>query len=267
MKELYSIGDTANIMGVSVQMLRNYSNLKLLEPQYIDPETGYRYYFFKQFHYIDRIKYLRKLRLSLKEIAEILHSGKPDKMLFYLERSKSRMIKELKDLVDEYDDLQWYIDYFRYLDKYRMENIPYIVQRPTRYIMYVDYLNNDNDESVETRLAKLKNENDFKYRRQYGYIMDTDAFFSKLFKPKKYFIHLKERPKNMDKNYLLEIPAGVYMCLWANKITIESSLVKKFFCDHIKPKYVIAEEYEDNFIEYDYCPYEMQCLVKKDTKI
>lgn len=55
MKELYSIGEVAGIMGISVQTLRNYANSELLKPQYIDEKTGYRYYSFKQFHMIDRI--------------------------------------------------------------------------------------------------------------------------------------------------------------------------------------------------------------------
>lgn len=89
MQELYSIGDTAKIMGISVQTLRNYTNMNLISPQHIDNETGYRYYSFKQFHYIDRIKYLRSLGMSLAEIAEILQDGKPENCFRILKRRKS----------------------------------------------------------------------------------------------------------------------------------------------------------------------------------
>lgn len=61
MKRLYSIGETAKLMGISVQTLRNYSNLSILRPYYINEQTGYRYFTFEQFHYIDRIRYLRTL--------------------------------------------------------------------------------------------------------------------------------------------------------------------------------------------------------------
>ena len=37
----------------------------LLQPKYTNPATGYRYYYVNQLHFIDRIKYLQKLGLSL----------------------------------------------------------------------------------------------------------------------------------------------------------------------------------------------------------
>ena len=59
MKELYSIGEVSEIMGVSVQTLRYYSNINLILPKYVNPSTGYRYYSVDQFHFIDRIKLKR----------------------------------------------------------------------------------------------------------------------------------------------------------------------------------------------------------------
>ena len=41
---LLKIGEMAELNHVSTQTLRLYSKNKLLEPQYMDPETGYRYY-------------------------------------------------------------------------------------------------------------------------------------------------------------------------------------------------------------------------------
>ena len=49
MKELYSIGEVSEIMGVSVQTLRYYSNINLILPKYVNPSTGYRYYSVDQF--------------------------------------------------------------------------------------------------------------------------------------------------------------------------------------------------------------------------
>ena len=86
MKKLYSIGETAKIMGISVQTLRNYSAFSFLQPAYINEETGYRYYSFEQFHIIDRIKYLRSFELPLSEIEEIMMDGKRvEKIISFLE--------------------------------------------------------------------------------------------------------------------------------------------------------------------------------------
>lgn len=88
-KHLYSIGETARMMGISVQMLRNYSNAGLLKPDVIDEVSGYRYYSFQQFHYIDRIRYLRSLGMPLSDIQEILTEGTVDTMQKLLENSGS----------------------------------------------------------------------------------------------------------------------------------------------------------------------------------
>ena len=47
-ENLYSIGEAAEILGISVQTLRYYDKIKLLEPAYTNPNTGYRYYSYIQ---------------------------------------------------------------------------------------------------------------------------------------------------------------------------------------------------------------------------
>ncbi len=74
MKEKYTIGETAVLLGVSTQTLRYYDKIGLLPPKYIDEETGYRFYSYNQFHYIDKIKYLQGFGLSLEEIKVIIKS-------------------------------------------------------------------------------------------------------------------------------------------------------------------------------------------------
>ena len=72
MKKNYTIGEVSKIMGISTQTLRYYSSIDLLKPAYVNPDTGYRYYSDDQFHFIDRIRYLQKLGMSLDEIKDIL---------------------------------------------------------------------------------------------------------------------------------------------------------------------------------------------------
>ena len=42
--ELFQIGEVAKLFQVSVGSLRHYEQAGLLTPQYIDPDSGYRYY-------------------------------------------------------------------------------------------------------------------------------------------------------------------------------------------------------------------------------
>ncbi len=267
MKELYSIGETAKLMGISVQTLRNYSDMGLFQPEEINEDNGYRYYSFRQFHFIDRIKYLRKMGLPLNEIHEVLGTGSPDVLLDHLLLQEGRIHKEIAKMQDTLDDIQWYIDYFKYIKQYNFKNIPYVMHIPKRYVMYVDYKRKDTVESVETRLAALKNMHDYKYRRQYGYIVDMQHLLEKEFVEEKYFIYLKEKPEG-NPEWLMELPAGDYLCFRGRVRTEdwEPSLVAEYFSDVDAPVYAIANEYEDSLVEYHHCPYEVQILLnpKKD---
>ncbi|HWR41408.1 MAG TPA: helix-turn-helix domain-containing protein [Patescibacteria group bacterium] len=267
MKDLYTIGEIAKLFGISVQTLRNYSNLNLLRPQRVDENTGYRYYSFQQFHYIDRIKYLRKLGLSLTEIEEIIEDGQTDKLLSSLELQKQRMAEELKKLQETYDDISWYIHYFQYINQYSFNDIPYVLQLEKRYILFVDHLETDTVESVETRLTKLKSVKNLEFRRQYGYIAHFDDLVQKKFTPTKYFIYLKHRPDNPDV-FCMELPAGEYLC-FRGKIRTDQwdpSIFAAYFQKHPAPPYIIANEYEDNLKEYRTCPYEIQALITENNK-
>ena len=71
---LFRIGKVADMFNVSLGTLRHYERCGLLEPEYIDPCTGYRYYGAKQFEVLNTIRYLRVLDMPLTQIAEFLHN-------------------------------------------------------------------------------------------------------------------------------------------------------------------------------------------------
>ena len=70
--KLFSIGEVSKIFHVSVSSLRHYENIGLLKPEYIDSDTGYRYYSVRQFEALNSIRYLRELDMPLMEILDFL---------------------------------------------------------------------------------------------------------------------------------------------------------------------------------------------------
>lgn len=72
-QNLFSIGDVAKLFHLSVSSLRHYENVGLLTPEYIDADSGYRYYSIKQFEFLNSIRYLRALDMPLAEIADFLN--------------------------------------------------------------------------------------------------------------------------------------------------------------------------------------------------
>src|SRR3954468_14718795 len=69
---MLSIGEFAQLGGVSPRMLRHYDELGLLKPERVDPSTGYRSYEFVQLASLHWLVALRDLGLSLQQIGEVL---------------------------------------------------------------------------------------------------------------------------------------------------------------------------------------------------
>jgi DNA-binding transcriptional MerR regulator len=108
-KELIPIGRFARLSGLTVKALRHYGEIGLLEPAWVDPETGYRWYALEQARTAEAIRRLRRLELSLEEIRPLLAA--PDDVLreqLVAHRSRlegravetRRILAELQRLID-----------------------------------------------------------------------------------------------------------------------------------------------------------------------
>ena len=74
MDNLLKIGEVAKLFHISVGSLRHYEAEGVLVPEYIDKETGYRYYSIRQFEVLTNIRYLRALDMPLEEIADFINN-------------------------------------------------------------------------------------------------------------------------------------------------------------------------------------------------
>ena len=73
-RELFRIGEVAKMFHLSMGTLRHYEKQGLLQPEYLDEKTGYRYYSIRQFEVLNTICYLRVLDFPLSEIADFLNN-------------------------------------------------------------------------------------------------------------------------------------------------------------------------------------------------
>ena len=213
MKKLYSIGETAKIMGISVQTLRNYSAFSFLQPAYINEETGYRYYTFEQFHIIDRIKYLRSFELPLSEIEEIMMDGKRvEKIISFLENREINLEREIEELHMRKQDLRWYIDYFKHANISELYVVPCITKFDARKVLYTQCTKEETIEEIEVRLAKLKrdfSEYGMTYRRQFGYFLRFHDIMEKEWNPTSYFIYISNY-RELEKEHDLPESAPIF---------------------------------------------------------
>lgn len=95
---LFSIGDMAKLFHISPGTLRHYETIGLLTPEYIDPETGYRYYSDRQFEPLNTIRYLRMLNIPLPEIADFLQNKDIDLIEEKLCQQKEAIAKRQYEL-------------------------------------------------------------------------------------------------------------------------------------------------------------------------
>lgn len=265
MKNKYTIGETASLLGISTQTLRYYDKISLLSPYYTDSKTGYRYYHYNQFHYIDRIKYLQSFGLSLDEIKPIIQSGSVDKLLLYLKRKRKQLIAEQEKLKTKTDDLSWYIDYFTYLDNNANHHTIYKVQLPVRYIIKSPCYYKEPLHDMEIRLAEVKSRKEYEdldFRRQYGYKIDIDSLMKREFYPTEYFVYLSKDP-NIPRELYDVLPAGEYVCLRTQvlKENWDEVQIREFLGNKVKPELAVALEFEDNLKEYMDAWYEVQILL------
>ena len=211
MKEYYRIGETASLMGITTQTLRFYDKIGLVKPIKIDPRTGYRYYAYEQFHFIDRIKYLQSLGMPLDDIKEVMLSKKVERLLPFLDKLKKVLEEEEKKIRHQIEMVDWYKDYFTYME--RNEDAPCVMHLKERYYLQVPCYKRDLLADMEIRLAKEKSEqgiDNAMYLRQYGYKISYDAFCKQKFRPDYYFIYLNEKVK--DAPNILKLPEGDYLC-------------------------------------------------------
>lgn len=96
--QLFQIGDVAKLFHLSVSSLRHYENLGLLTPEYIAPDTGYRYYSPRQFEALNTIRYLRALDMPLAEIADFLQNKDVDKIEEKLRHQKAVVMEKQREL-------------------------------------------------------------------------------------------------------------------------------------------------------------------------
>lgn len=80
-KGLLSIGEMARLFNTNIRTFRYYDRIGLLSPEYVDGQTGYRYYSSAQFERMNTIKYLRALGVPLERISSFFEQRDVDDML------------------------------------------------------------------------------------------------------------------------------------------------------------------------------------------
>lgn len=96
--KLFQIGEIAKLFHLSVSSIRHYEDIGLVTPEYIDPQTGYRYFSIRQFEIFNSIRYLRNLDMPLSEISDFLKNRDVENIEEKLIRQKEIVAEKLREL-------------------------------------------------------------------------------------------------------------------------------------------------------------------------
>lgn len=96
--ELFQIGEIAKMFHLSVGTIRYYEKNGLLQPEYIDDNTGYRYFSSQQFECLNTIRYLRMLDMPIDKIKEFLKNRDINKIQNMLLAQRNSVIEKQKEL-------------------------------------------------------------------------------------------------------------------------------------------------------------------------
>ncbi|MEI5991301.1 hypothetical protein A5881_002835 [Enterococcus termitis] len=95
---MLSIGDFSKVSQVSPKTLRYYDEINLLKPNFIDAQSGYRYYDVGQLETILLIKRLKEYTFSLDEIKQVLESEQDQTLLqVTIHKKKAEISQKMHD--------------------------------------------------------------------------------------------------------------------------------------------------------------------------
>ena len=92
---MLAIGEFSRVTHLSIRTLRRYHDAGLLEPDVVDPSSGYRYYSGDQIPIAQVIHRLRQLDVPLSDVQRILRSPDPEQRAALVAQHVERLESEL----------------------------------------------------------------------------------------------------------------------------------------------------------------------------
>lgn len=94
--KLLSITKLAKLRNITSETLRYYDRINLVKPNYVDPNTKYRYYSILQYEELGTIRELRQLGMSIDEISNYFDNRNFKKSVEILEKYQEALHSEIE---------------------------------------------------------------------------------------------------------------------------------------------------------------------------
>lgn len=112
--DLLSIGEFAQLSRMTIKALHYYEKINLLQPAWIDPDSGYRYYDASQLHFVQMIGLFTDLDIRLNYLTDHLYTeyqaADYKKLLTYSRKATKEKMEELNKKMRYIDYLEEFWD-------------------------------------------------------------------------------------------------------------------------------------------------------------
>lgn len=278
-QKLLMIGEMAELNHVSTQTLRLYDKYNLLKPEYLDPETGYRYYTIEQCVKLDLIHALKSCRLSLEKIRGIFELSSEELLLQVLEEQAARLTDEIHSLAMSRNNLnriQRNLQVLHSLPPFGQVFFEYIQERK------IDLQDTEFDffsqgySGYEKMLRHMQNylhENHLppSYFVNVGTMMEQEYFVKGAYRSQTAFIFVDDLYPPTDSIRIL--PQNMYMSVVSDRTSLEKQYAGKLYEEMEKNgmqpcgDYICEVLTQFSLRDYGELVYKIQVPVKKkDTR-
>lgn len=247
--EKLTIGQMAKLNHISEQTLRFYDKIKLLVPDTVDEETGYRFYSIKQSAYLDMIQYMKSLGMKLTDIKRQLEYKDPSLIKSILCQKSSQIDEEVKKLQYQKRAIERTLQSYQRYETSPPDGTIVLEYIQERWIYCIDAGMNFYDygiEAYEEMLRKLKESlisDDLPqiYFCNAGTILRQKKLEQHNFYSSEIFV-LVDREFVSDK-LTVSIPSNTYLCIYCNKFEKEKEYIERLLKVVKEKGYVIIGNY------------------------
>lgn len=157
---LFKIGEMSRIFHVSVSILRYYEKIGLLQPEYTDEQTGYRYYSTRQFETLNTIRYLRKLGLPLGEISSFVNNRSLADIRRLLELQLTQVREEKAELTAVERQIENRLSQIDRARDVGLDTVTEMTLPSRRIVMLRRKIDPEDDNEMELAIRELEGEDD-----------------------------------------------------------------------------------------------------------
>lgn len=247
--DLLPIGKMAALNHTSVQTLRYYDKLGLLNPIYVDEETNYRYYDIKQSAILDMIQYMKSLGMSLEQIKEQFDKEDIEEIQDILKKQSKNLDEEIKKLYHMKKGVEACIrNYNRYLEMPEEGEITFEFISDRKVFCYDGKVNiyDYGLDTYEYILRELKKQVIIKdlpmvYFCNVGSILRKEMIDAGRFVSSEIFVFVDDDFRKQEGIEI--IPAGNYACIHFHSFWKEKENAQKLFHFIEDNRYEIVGDY------------------------